>query len=146
MRKTRYGSGFQDISCGEEQEMRKGLLTLVLMLVLSAAMVSSAYAKNEFESGFKYELGAIAARSAVGLGVGVVQGVLGGGVYYDGYYARPAPIYYDHPRPYYRERVVYRPYPPPRYRVEHRVYHHGPRYVPPPRVHRHYEYHYHYYR
>lgn len=127
--------------------MKKGLLTLVLTLVLSAGLASSAYAKDEFEDGFKYELGAIAARSAVGLGVGVVQGVFGGGVYYDGYYARPAPIYYDYPRPYYRERIIYRSYPPPRYRVEHRVYHYGPRrYIPPPRVHRHYEYHYHYYR
>ncbi len=126
--------------------MRKGLLVLVLTLVLSAAMVSSAYAKDEFERGFKYELGAIAARSAVGLGVGVVQGVFGGGAYYDGYYARPAPIYYDYPPPYYRERIIYRPYPPPRYYVERRVYRCGPCYGPPPRVHRHYEYHRHYYR
>ena len=123
--------------------MRKGLMSLVLAFVLSAALVSAAQAKDEFEDGFKYELGAIAARSAVGLGVGVVRGVLGHGVHYDGYYGPPAVSYYGPPRPYYRERVVYAPYPRYYRRVEYRPYYPGPRYYRPIHVRHHHQRHYH---
>ncbi|UCD57790.1 MAG: hypothetical protein JSV16_01385 [Candidatus Hydrogenedentota bacterium] len=120
--------------------MRNGLLTLMLTVALCAAMVPAAYAKDEFEKGFKSELGAIAARSAVGFGVGLFNGVFGGGVCHDGYYGTPAGFRQGYTRPYYRERVVYKPYPMPYYRAEHREYYPRPYYVPPPRAHHHYEY------
>jgi hypothetical protein len=123
--------------------MKRLVLVVALALVASGAMVGPAQAKDEFEDGFKTELGAIAARSAVGLGVGVVSGILHGGVAYDGYYAHPAPVY----RPYYRERVVYVAPPPPPpvyYRVEKRHYRpYCP--PPPPPVAHHYHHHDHYY-
>jgi len=81
--------------------MRKGLMTLMLAFLLSASFVSASDAKDEFEDGFKAELGAIAARSAVGLGVGVFNGVFGHGVHYDGYYGTPTVFHYGHVRPYY---------------------------------------------
>ncbi|MBI5116000.1 hypothetical protein HZA56_05960 [Candidatus Poribacteria bacterium] len=110
--------------------MRKSFVTVALVLTLTAGMASSAYAKDEFENGFKTELGAIAARSAVGLGVGLVRGAFGGPVYYNGYYARP----------YYRPVVVYTPPPPPPpvYVVTRTYYYPAPVYVaPPPPVHHH---------
>lgn len=110
--------------------MKNVALVVILALVITAAGMGSAYAKDDFERGFRTELGAIAARSAVGVGVGIVNGVFGGGIAYNGYYARPVPVY----RPYYR---VYAPPPPPPpppppvyYRVETRYY--GPYYAPPP--------------
>jgi hypothetical protein len=107
----------------------KKLALVTLALVLIGVLASPALAKDDFEHGFRLELGAIAARSAVGLGVGVVNGILGGGVDYNGMYARPVPVY-----PRYRERVVYVAPPPPPppvyYRVETRYY--GPYYSPPP--------------
>jgi len=90
--------------------MRKMIGTLVLTVMVSALMVSTAHARNEFEDGFKYEMGAIAARSAIGLGVGLLTGV----IHAEPYYAPPArPVYVE---PYYR------PYRRPIY-VERRVYH-----------------------
>jgi len=124
--------------------MRKGLMALVLAFAISVALASSAYAGDEFEDGFKYELGAIAARSAVGLGVGVFNGLFAPGVYYNGYYGTPTAFHYGHPRPYYRERVVYVPYPRHHHHVEYRTYYRGPRYHRPVHVHRHYERHYRY--
>jgi hypothetical protein len=112
----------------EVSRMRKSFVTVALVLALAAGMASSAYAKDEFENGFKTELGAIAARSAVGLGVGLVRGAFGG-PYYNGYYARP----------YYRPVVIYTPPPPPPpVYVETRTYYYypAPVYVaPPPPVH-----------
>ena len=119
--------------------MRRGVMTLILAFLLSAALVSAADAKDEFEDGFKTELGAIAARSAVGLGVGVFNGVFGHGVQYEGYYGTPTVFHYGHVRPYYRERVVYAPYPEPYRHVEYRRPYPGPRYHRPVHVHRHYE-------
>ena len=121
--------------------MRKGWISLILAFVLSAALVSAAHAKDEFEDGFKTELGAIAARSAVGLGVGIVHGVFGHGAHYDGYYGPPTAVRYAPPT-YYRKRVVYAPYPRVYRHVEYRTYYSPPRYYRPARVHRHYEHHY----
>ena len=71
--------------------MRNGILTVMLALALSVAMVSTANAGDEFEDGFKTELGAISARAAVGLGVGLVGRIVHGGPHYvssgHGYYA-----------------------------------------------------------
>ena len=106
--------------------MRK-LALIALAVVLAGMLASPALAKDEFEDGLKMELGAITARSAVGLGIGVVNGIFGGGIAYNGFYAAPAPIY--------RERVVYVP-PPVRYRVV-KHYHYAPP-PPPVVVHRHY--------
>jgi hypothetical protein len=108
--------------------MKKVILVVALAVLMTGAFAGTAPAKDDFEHGFKLELGAIAARSVVGLGVGVVNGVFGGGVAYNGLYATPAPIY----RPVYRERVVYvaPPPPPAYYRVETRYY--DPYYAPPP--------------
>lgn len=103
--------------------MRKLIGTLVLTITVSALMVSTAHAKNEFEDGFKYEMGAIAARSAIGLGVGLVTGV----IHVEPYYAPPVlpvyvePYYAPPARPVYVE-PYYRPYRRPIY-VERRVYH-----------------------
>lgn len=118
--------------------MKTRMMTVILAVALSAALTSTAYAGDEFEKGFKWELGAITARSAVGLGVGVVNGVFGGGVAYNGYYVRPTPVRY-YPQPYYSKTVVYAP--PPVYRVERRVYYQAP--PPPVRT---YEYRYYGYR
>ncbi|RJP68491.1 MAG: hypothetical protein C4532_12655 [Candidatus Abyssobacteria bacterium SURF_17] len=123
----------------EEEEMRTKVIAVALALVLSAAMVSNAYAKDEFEKGFKTELGAIAARSAVGLGVTVVNGVFGGGIQYNGFYGKVAPR--RHTPHYAQQTVVYAPPPPPVY-VEQRVYYYPPPPPPPPPVHC--EYHYYY--
>lgn len=121
--------------------MKKLIPIVALAVLFTGAFAGNAVAKDEFEDGFKLELGAIAARSAVGLGVGVVNGIFGGGVAYNGVYAAPAPIY----RPVYRERVVYVAPPPPPppvyYRTETRYY--GPYYAPPPPpVGRHHNYRY----
>lgn len=118
--------------------MRASLIAVALAVVLSAAMVSTAHAKDEFEKGFKTELGAIAARSAVGLGVSVVNGVFGPGIQYNGFYGKVAP---RHRHPHYTQTVVYAP-PPPPYYVEQRVYYYYPAPPPPPQTH--YEYHYYY--
>jgi hypothetical protein len=119
--------------------MRKLLAAMTVGLVLSAMLATNAYAGDEFEKGFKWELGAITARSAVGLGVGVVNVGFGGPVRYDGHYVKVVPARHVHPRPVYRETVVYTPYPPPVYHVERIVYVAPP---PPPRPVYTYEYHY----
>ncbi len=106
----------------EDTTMKRGLLTITLAIVLSGVLISPAYAGDEFEKGFKLELGAIAARSAVGIGVGVVRGILGGGVVH----ATPAPV----APVYVAPPVVYAP-PPPPVIIERRVYY-RPYYAPPP--------------
>lgn len=55
--------------------MKKILVTGCVALALVVSVAGQASAKNEFENGFKTELGAIAARSAVGL---VFDGIFGG--------------------------------------------------------------------
>lgn len=117
--------------------MRTGLIAVAIAVVLSAAMVTSAFAKDEFEKGFKTELGAIAARSAVGLGVTAFNGIFGPGIQYNGFYGKVAP---RHRQPHHTQTVVYAPPPPPVY-VEQRVYYY-PAPPPPPPVHVHCEYRY----
>jgi hypothetical protein len=60
-------------------------------ITLTLLMASDVHAKNEFENGFKAELGAISARAAVGLGMGLVRGI----IIYD------EPYYEPYRRPYY---------------------------------------------
>jgi len=107
--------------------MRNRILIVMLALALSAAMVSNANARNEFEDGFKTELGAISARAAVGLGVGLIGGIVHGGPHY----APPPPVYYRPYRPAaYVVRPVYvAPYPRGHYRPYRPYYghHHRPR-------------------
>jgi len=103
--------------------MRKGLLTLVAALVMVAVVGSAVYAGDEFEDGYKTELGAIAARATVGLGVGLVTGAVHGTRHHQHH------RYYSHHRPYYTRVVVYRPYPVRVRRVERRVVYYAP---PPP--------------
>jgi len=83
-------------------------MVLVLALALSAAMVSPASAKDEFEDGFKTELGAISARAAVGLGVGLVGEIIHGGPHYVSY----RDVHY---RPYRGAIYIVRPVPVHRY-------------------------------
>jgi hypothetical protein len=114
----------------------KALAIVAIAVFLVAWMAPAASARNEFENGFKTELGAIAARSAVGLGVGVFNGIVAGpGAYYDGYYATPHVYRYDAYRPYYypqRVVIIERPYHRPYYR------HYG--HVPPRAYYRHHGY------
>ncbi|GAB4349780.1 MAG: hypothetical protein Kow0099_33020 [Candidatus Abyssubacteria bacterium] len=126
--------------------MRKLLAAVTVSLVFCAVLTTSAYAGDEFEKGFKWELGAITARSAVGLGVGVINVGLGGPVRYDGHYVKVIPVRRVHPRPVYRETIVYTPCPPPVHHVERVVYVTPPPPPPPPRPVYTYEYHYYGYR
>lgn len=116
--------------------MKKVITTLVLTILVSALVTTTVHAKNEFEDGFKYEMGAIAARSAVGLGIGLVTGV----IHAEPYYAPPPP-----PRPIFVE-PYYRPYRTRIY-VERRVYHprrhwarHSHGHLHQHSVHRHHDY------
>lgn len=107
--------------------MKYRILTVMLALALSAAMVSNANAGDEFEDGFKTELGAISARAAVGLGAGLIGGIFHGGPVY----ASPPPVYYRpyRPAPYVVRPVYVAPYPRWRHHRhyhEHHVYHHRP--------------------
>ena len=124
--------------------MRKALLIPAVAMALIAMMWSPAHASNEFEDGFKTEMGAIAARAAVGLGVGVVHGAVHGPAHnYDyGYnrhvhrrhghgHRRHVVVHHRHWRgcghgPRHQRVVVYRPYYPQVRHVEHRVVHHAP--------------------
>ena len=129
--------------------MRKVFPNIGVAVVLVAFLASTAHAKDEFENGFKSELGAMAARSAVGLGLGVINEIVAGpGAYFDGYYGPPARSYYDQPRRYYRPdyraRTYYRhEYRPQYHRYQHERYYGYPRTRPP--VRRHYESHHYYY-
>lgn len=106
-----------------------------------------ARAGDEFEDGFKDELGRLAAHEAVGIGRGVLASILLGGHrgYYDDYPAYPThrPRYYDdddyYPRHRHYPRWHYggRPY----YRNHHR--HHGYGWGHHPRRHYHEHHHYH---
>ena len=62
--------------------MKRLLLVCAVAAVMIAMAAPQAYAKDEFEDGFKHEMGAIAARATVGLGLGVVHGVAHGGHHY----------------------------------------------------------------
>lgn len=101
-------------------------LLLLGMGVLFAAP-QNARAGDDFERGFKRELGRITAREAVRVGRDVVGGViLGHGHHRGGHYYGRTPYY---PRRHYRRHHgYYRPY------RRHRAYGYGPRRV----VHEHY--------
>ncbi len=66
----------------EDHEM-KPLIALMVAVTLAFGLVPNAEAKDEFERGFKMELGAISARAAVGFGVGLVEGIVHGGPSYE---------------------------------------------------------------
>ena len=107
--------------------MRKGFLALTVALAVVAVASSSAFAKDEFEKGFKYELGAIAAQSAVGLGVGLVGDIIHGGVYYGPavsppVYVTPRVHIVDPPRRHYRHSRRYNR--PPRWHHRSPRWHH----------------------
>jgi len=73
---------------------------------LLLAPAPEARAGDEFEDGFKDELGRLAAHEAVGIGRGVLAQILLGG---PGYYAE-GPYYRTPPPRYYHEGPYYRPY------------------------------------
>ncbi len=112
--------------------MRKGLAIFIAAFAILAIMGTSAQAGDEFEHGFKTELGAITARATVGLGAGLVSSVFHGG-HGHRYYGHRRYGYGHHGYghrvygPRYSKVVVYRPYPPPPVRyVERRVVYYGP--------------------
>ncbi len=103
--------------------MRKGLLALIVAFAIVAIPGSAAHAGDEFEHGFKFELGAIAAHAVVGAGVGLVTGVTHG-VHHHGHHRRHG--HHRAHRPHRTKVVVYRPSPVPVYRVERRVVYRSP--------------------
>jgi len=118
--------------------MKKLLLIPAIVLTLVAMTAPRAHAGDEFEDGFKYELGAIAARTAVGLGFGIIRGPVHVEHGYDhgyegrhGHYRHPGHGHghhkrvghYGHGRGRHHKRIVYRPY---RVRHERRVVRHYP--------------------
>ncbi len=116
--------------------MRKILTISAIAVALVAISWSGAFAGDEFENGFKTEMGAITARATVGLGVGLVRGIVHGAHHHDRHvqYVHRHNRYCRHGHgPYYARTVVYRPYPVPVRRVEHRVVY----YTPGPRHHGH---------
>lgn len=127
--------------CGKRWIPVAGLLLLGSGVLFAAPQ--SARAGDDFERGFKRELGRITAREAVRVGRDVVGGViLGRGHHGGGYYGR-APYY---PRRHYRRHRGYdRPYRSyrsygyrPR-RVVHEHYYHGEP-CDGPEVHEHHHY------
>lgn len=98
----------------------KTLVALIVGITLAVGMVSHAEAKDEFERGFKMELGAISARAAVGFGIGLVGGIVHGEPYY-GYRPYCEPVRIERhiivrpPRPHWRRHHVQ-----PRYRHHHK--------------------------
>lgn len=114
-------AGTQDVSRRPKRLIRKERLmrrtTFALASIASLGLLfatpSPARAGDDFEKGFKRELGAISARAVVGIGVGALNGGYG---YYDPYYAPPR----------YRSHRSYDPYYGPRHRPHHRSsYNHG---------------------
>ena len=117
----------------------QGSLTIAgaaaLGAVIAVGMPESASAGDDFERGFKRELGAIAAHEAVGIGRHILGGVITGGYGHHGYAGRHH--YRSHYRPY-RPYPRYRPYRSsyryfrplyrsgrPSVRHEHHHYYHG---------------------
>jgi hypothetical protein len=97
----------------EEPEMRT-LIAAVLAVMLTVSLVSTAEAGDEFERGFRTELGAISARAAVGLGIGLVGGIVHSG-----------PHYAPYPEPIYVKRTIYvKPVPRWRPHRHHRFHRH----------------------
>jgi hypothetical protein len=84
----------------------KTVLIALLAIAIVVSVATTAEARNEFENGFKTELGAISARAAVGLGFGIAREVFAGGPYYEPY-CQPAPP--PVVRTVYVERRVYVP-------------------------------------
>lgn len=109
--------------------MRKVLLIPSIVIAVLAATWSQAYAGDEFEDAFKYELGAIAARATVGLGVGLVHGAVHGAHHHNYGHRHHVAHHRRRHGPHFKRTVVYRPYPAPVRRVERRVVYYAP---PPP--------------
>jgi hypothetical protein len=111
--------------------MVRYLMVPAIAIAMVAMMWSGAYAGDEFEDGFKYEMGAIAARATVGFGVGFVRGVAHGEPHRDNHVSRRHRRH-RHCRhgygPRYARTVVYRPYSVPVRRVERRVVYYTPGY------------------
>ena len=55
--------------------MRKGLLITTIAMVAVIMAWTPAQAGDQFENGFKFQMGAIAARATIGLGAGIVHDV-----------------------------------------------------------------------
>ncbi len=113
--------------------MSRYLVISAIAVAMVAMTWSGAQAGDEFEDGFKYEMGAIAARATVGFGVGLVRGVVHAGHHHDRYVGHGRRHYRNHRHghgPHYTRTVVYRPYPVPVRRVERRVVY----YTPGPRI------------
>jgi len=113
-------------STEEEGKMKKILVIPAIAVAVIAMSASGAFAHDHhFENGFKTELGAIAARATVGLGVGLVRGVV-----YPGHHCGPncGHVYYapPPPPPRFTRTVVYQPYPVPVRRVDTRVIYYRP--------------------
>ena len=97
--------------------MRTVLIAL-LAIAIAVSAVTTAEAKDEFEKGFKTELGAISARAAVGVGFGIAREVFTAGPCCE-------PCFQPAPRPVVRTVYVQRPVyvPVPVHKV-HRHPHH----------------------
>ena len=100
----------------------KPLVTLTLALALVLGLTSNTEAGDEFERGFKMELGAISARAAVGFGIGLVGGMVHGAPYYDYGPCCESVRIERHvivrpPRPHWRRHHVY-----PRHRHHHKLH------------------------
>jgi hypothetical protein len=94
---------------------------LFLALVLPLLVSGAARAGDEFEDGFKDELGRIAAHEAVYVGRGLLARILLGP---PPVYAAPAPVYVPPPPVYAYPYPVYRyAYPPPYWVPYGRHYH-----------------------
>lgn len=94
------------------RRMTPALALLIGLAVLLASPQAAFAGKDEFENGFKRELGAIGARSVVGVGVGLFNVAVGGEAGYDGNYVYPQHGYgYYHGGTVYRERSTTIYYP-----------------------------------
>jgi len=80
-------------------QMGMGITGLALVVLIAA---SPATAKNEFENGFKDELGRVAAHEAVGAGRQILAGILIGGPWVAPAPHREPAYGYDHPGAAYR--------------------------------------------
>lgn len=112
--------------------MRKGLLITTIAMVAVIMAWTPAQAGDQFENGFKFQMGAIAARATIGLGAGIVHGVTHG--HDHGYRRHDRHVGHRHDRwcghRVYRRHgqavVVYRPYAPRGRYVERHVVRHAP--------------------
>lgn len=105
--------------------MRKFVLVPTIAVLVVAMSWSQAFAGDHFEAGFQYEMGAIAARATVGLGLGLIHGAFHGPPHH--HHRHCGHHYVSHHRPHYRKVVVYRPHPVPVHHVERRIVHYPAR-------------------